>query len=76
MNDDLQPYEEEPSAVQFVGRVAASWNRICGEDEELATAMLVYAVNALLKANDEHHVAGLLAGIAAQLAPDQRAGHA
>ncbi len=69
--------ETEPSlSEQFVGRMVAVWCRHNLPEDELASAMLAHAVNALIDANDPHEVAGLLVGIAAQINPQTVGGNA
>jgi hypothetical protein len=73
----IEMFGDESLAVQFLAKCAASWTKIVGDDDELATAMLVHSVNHLVAEHDERHVAQLLVGIAARLAPaEASAGHA
>lgn len=67
---------EPPLGDQFVARMAAIWARHGQDPDDLAGAMLSWAVNQNLESAEPRDVAALLVGIAAQLCPPETAGHA
>jgi hypothetical protein len=70
------PQPEEPLAPEFVVRMAAIWSRHGQDPDELASAMLAWAINQKLETADAQEVAALLFGLAAQIYPHEAAGHA
>jgi len=71
-----KPSDDDNLACEFVARMAVIWAKHHQDPDELAGAMLAWAVNQTLETGEPHEVAALLIGLAAQVCPPEAAGHA